>query len=100
MRLKISPFSELDLDSSIEWYNLEKQGLGDVFASEISEMFEHIKANYRQFPKEYALMQKAVVKKFPYNVFFVVKEETIFILGIFNTNRNPKIMKKRYRNNR
>ncbi|MBT3208842.1 MAG: type II toxin-antitoxin system RelE/ParE family toxin [Bacteroidetes bacterium] len=98
MNIKISPFAEQDLERSIKWYNSEKDELGNEFAKEISHIFERIRTNSLQFPKEYRKMQKAKTKKFPFNVFFVVKEKSVYILGIFHSSRNPNIMKSQYKN--
>ncbi len=100
MRIKISPFAETDFDIAVEWYNSKRDVLGNEFAYEVSRMFERIKSNPLQFPKEYGKMRKAVIKRFPYSVFFVVKEDIAFVLGIFSASRNPNIMKNRYRNDR
>jgi len=100
MRIKISPFAEQDLDTAVEWYNSKREVLGNEFAYEVSEIFERIKFNPLQFPKEYGKMRKAVIKRFPYSVFFVFKDEIAFILGIFGASRNPNIIKNRYRNER
>ena len=100
MKIKISPFAEQDLDMTVEWYNFQSDGIGNEFAYVISEMFERIKTNPLQFPKDYGKMRKAVIKRFPYSVFFVVKDEVAFIFGIFSASRNPNIMKNRYRNDK
>ena len=100
MRIKISPFAEHDLDMTAEWYNFQRDNLGNEFAVETSEMFERIKANPLQFSENYGKMRKAVMNRFPYSVFFVVKDENVYILGVFSASRNPNIMKNRYRNDR
>ncbi len=100
MRIRLSPFAEQDIDSSVEWYNSKRDNLGNEFAIEASEMFERIKENSLQFPKEYKEMQKATIKRFPYIIFFVVSNDIAFIIGIFNTNRNPQTIQKRYSNNK
>ncbi len=100
MKIKLSPFAEQDFDIAIKWYNKKQDKLGYELANEVAEIFERIKINPLQFPKEYRKMRKAVIKRFPYNIFFVVSDDIAYILGIFNTSRNPKIMQHRYRNNR
>jgi len=97
MKIKLSPFAEQDIEASVEWYNLKRDGLGSEFAVEVSVMFERIKENSLQFPKKYKEMRKATLKRFPYIIFFVVSNNIAFVLGIFNTYRNPKIMQERYR---
>jgi len=97
MKLKISPFAEKDLQESIEYYNEQKEGLGNEFAETVNYTFERIKKNPDQFPKEHKNMRKAQTEHFPFNVFFVVKDTIGYILGIFHSSRNPKTMKNRYK---
>ena len=96
MKLKISPFALTDLEESIQYYNLKQQNLGYEFAEIIHSTFERIKENPNQFPKEYIEMRKAKTSRFPFNVFFVVRENIGYILGIFHSSRNPKMLKDRY----
>lgn len=97
MTLKLSPFAELDLISSIDYYNTQKPGLGDEFARNINSVFERIKNTPQHFPKEYKNMRKAKVNKFPFNIFFVEQENIAYIIGIFHASREPKILKERYK---
>lgn len=96
MRIRISPFAEKDLQESIEFYNKQKEGLGDDFADVIDYTIERIKENPNQFSAEYKEIKKAQIKRFPFNIFFVVEDSTCYILGVFHTSRNPDIMNDRY----
>ncbi|MDF1548047.1 MAG: type II toxin-antitoxin system RelE/ParE family toxin [Bacteroidales bacterium] len=98
MKLKISPFAEEDLEESIEYYNIRKQGLGYEFARTVSDTFDRIKENPLQFPYEYKEMRKAQIDKFPFNIYFVIKNPVGYILGIFHSSRNPLKMRVRYKN--
>jgi hypothetical protein len=49
MRIRISPFAEKDLQESIEFYNKQKEGLGDDFADVKDYTIERIKENKNQF---------------------------------------------------
>ncbi len=97
MKLKISPLALIDLEESIEYYNLQQENLGDDFAEKINFTFERIKENPKQFPKEFKEMRKAQTERFPFNIFFVSRENIAYILGIFHLRRNPKILKDRYK---
>lgn len=98
MKIKISPFAEKDLMQSINYYNDQKENLGLQFYEVINDTFRRIKDNPKQFPKSWKEMRKATTTQFPFIVFFVLKDDTAYVLGIFHTSRNPKIMKNRYEN--
>jgi plasmid stabilization system protein ParE len=33
--------------------------------------------------------RRALVRKFPYSIFYIIEEDTIFVIGVFHSKRNP-----------
>lgn len=95
-KLLINPFAELELNEAKEWYNLQKDKLGDKFINEVDKTVMQINENPYQFPKEKKQIRKAVVKTFPYSIFFYVADNLINIFAVFHSSRNPMIWKKRF----
>ena len=50
-RLIINPFAELDLQIAYEWYDLQKEGLGEEFILEVDRTIKRIVQNPKQFGK-------------------------------------------------
>lgn len=96
-KLLINPFAELELDDAKEWYNLQQDNLGDRFVNKIDKIIIRINENPFQFPKEKKQIRKAVIKLYPYVIFFYVTENVINVFAIFHTSRNPMIWKKRFK---
>ncbi len=97
-KLLIHPFAELDMTDAKEWYDLQQEGLGNKFVSEIRETVKCIQENPFQFPKEKKNIRKAIVHKFPYSIFFYTNKELINIFAFFHSSRNPLIWQKRFKN--
>ena len=95
MNIRISPFAEIDLQQSIQFYNEQKEGLGDKFAIMLNDTLERIIKNPNQFPLAYRNIKKAQLERFPFIVFFVIEQSTCYILGIFHSSRNPEVMNYR-----
>ncbi len=95
MKLKISPFAESDIQESINFYNEQNENLGQSFLGVINEAFDSIKKNPLQFPKAYKVLRKLVTPRFPFIIFFTIKEDTCYVLAIFHTSRNPTTIKDR-----
>ena len=93
--LIVSPFAEVDLKVAFEWYNLQKENLGNEFISEVDFTIKRIKINPLQFPIKQKDIRKAVLKRFPFTIYFVVNEKLITVFAIFHNSRNPVIWKKR-----
>ena len=94
-KLIINPFAELDLQTAYEWYNLRREGLGEEFISEIDNTINRIIQNPKQFRKVKMQIRMAVVKRFPFGVFYVIKGDIINVFAVFHFSRNPSTWKKR-----
>ena len=100
MKIKISPFAETDLQESIKFYNEQQENLGQSFLDVVNEAFNNIKNNPLQFPKAYKDLRKVITPRFPFIIFFTIREEICYVLAIFHTSRNPKIIKDRLKFNK
>ena len=94
-RLIINPFAEKDLQVSIDWYNHQKENLGDDFILEVENILLKIHDNPLQFPKVKGKIRRAVLKRFPFGVYFFIRKDIINIFAIFHFSRNPQIWKQR-----
>ncbi|MCK4662797.1 MAG: type II toxin-antitoxin system RelE/ParE family toxin [Bacteroidales bacterium] len=96
-KLILSPFAELDLEQANSYYNIQREGLEDEFIEELENSLKRIKNNPKQYPKVLKEIRKANVRRFPYGIFYVFRDNVINILAIFHFSRNPKIWKSRYK---
>jgi plasmid stabilization system protein ParE len=87
--------AKMDIYHAKKWYNLQKHNLGTEFIDEIDNVYERIKFNPNQFPIIKKDIRKAVVKRFPYCLYYVVEPEIIRIFAVFHNSRNPIIWKQR-----
>jgi len=91
----LSPFAELDLDSIQEWYIKYDQVIFKKFDIEFENCLGHILSNPHQYPVVHNSIRRAILKQFPYSLFFKIIEDRIIILSVIHHKRNPKIWKKR-----
>jgi len=92
----ISPEAENELNISKEFYESKQEGLGKDFVKEVDKTIDRIAQNPEQFPKvKQKQVRKANVNRFPFGIYFAVKDAIINILAVFNYSRNPKKLKKR-----
>jgi hypothetical protein len=92
----ISPEAENELNISKEFYESKQEGLGKDFVGEVDNTINRIAENPEQFPKvKQKQVRKANVNRFPFGIYFAVKDTIINILAVFHYSRNPKKLKKR-----
>jgi plasmid stabilization system protein ParE len=88
--------AEKEFDSSIAYYENEREGLGQEFRTVIEQYFQRIADNPEWFPKVRGEVRRAVVvRRFPFAIHFLIEPERIVILSVFHTSRDPEQMKYR-----
>ena len=89
----LSAEAEDDLSSALEWYGARGKTL--EFLREIERAIEAIEDNFEQFPVVHKTARRALVKHFPYSIFFVDRGETLEVVSIFHQSRNPALWQGR-----
>jgi plasmid stabilization system protein ParE len=88
-RLIIRPEAEFDLEDAFAWYESQDPGLGSEFVRAIDASISTIGRNPLAYRLIYQQARRALVRRFPYSLFYVVEEDTIFVIACFHTKRNP-----------
>ena len=93
-KTKILPVAYKDLLKTHEWYNNQKDFLGDEFKQAVNAEIKNISVNPEHYQLHFKEIRQAVVKRFPYVIFFLCNEniQQVVIFGILHTKRNPKII--------
>jgi hypothetical protein len=73
----------------------EREGLGDDFLSELERSQELIKANPYHYQVRYKEVRMLKIKRYPICLHYTIKEESIIVHAVLNTDRDPGIWKKR-----
>jgi len=95
IKLIIKPLAEIDAKEAMLWYNDKLEGLGREFLLSLDAKINAIQRNPKQFPIKYKNIRRALIDRFPYGIFYIIENETIYILAIIHTKRNPTTWKKR-----
>jgi plasmid stabilization system protein ParE len=71
-------------------------GLGVEFAEHVQAVFDRISAMPELLHAVvYRDMRKALVRKFPYSVFYRIKPGRVIVLAVFHGKQDPNIWKTR-----
>lgn len=92
--LVVKPSAEKDALEAANWYNEKVVGLGNEFLMALDAKINAIQRSPNHFQKEHKNIRRALIERFPYGIFFIVEELTIYILAIQHTSRYPGIWKK------
>ncbi len=96
MKVRYSEEAASELEAAAHWYEESRPGLGSEFVLSI----EAALASILRTPQLYAQahrsdVRRALIKRFPYGLFFRVKDDWIEIVSVFHLRRNPKALKQR-----
>ncbi|MBI5315370.1 MAG: type II toxin-antitoxin system RelE/ParE family toxin [Nitrospirae bacterium] len=94
-RLVVQPQSDLDIQAATVWYEDQQSGLGARFLNELDQLFLRIVANPRQFPRVDDEVHPALLRHFPYGVYFHAEEASINVLAVLHLHRHPEMWKSR-----
>lgn len=94
-RLVIQPQSDLDIQAAAVWYEDQRSGLGARFLDELDHVLRRIVDNPQQFPRLEDEVQRALLRHFPYGVYFHAEEGSINVLAVLHLHRHPEMWKSR-----
>ena len=94
-RLTILPQAELDVSDAAAWYEERRTGLGDEFLDELDSVLRRVIKDPLQFPPVKNHIRRALLRRFPYSVYFGVTGETVELVAVLHQHRDPRGWEKR-----
>jgi plasmid stabilization system protein ParE len=87
--------AQAEFDEAFDFYEGRRPGLGCDFAERVQEVFDNIGANPNVHAVVLADVRKAVVRRFPYCVYYRAESARVEVIAVFHTSRNPSIWQDR-----
>jgi len=84
------PQADQEVQSARRWYEEQRPRLGIEFANAIDEVVERISSNPLAFPIVHNETRRAVVRRFPYGIYFRVSEDQIVVTAVMHGRRHPR----------
>ena len=95
MRVRLSPAAERDVRDIYTWYKNQGEGLASQFRSSLGDCLERVRGNPTGYAKVHGEIRRALLRRFPYCVFYVIRESEVGVLGVFHGHRDPKTWQSR-----
>ena len=87
--------AEDDMTNAASWYELQSPGLGGEYLRSVESCIESITRHPQIYPVVYRGIQRALLRRFPFGIFFINKQNSLIVLGCLHTKRHPDIFKAR-----
>jgi plasmid stabilization system protein ParE len=94
-RLQVLPAAVDDVAEAQNWYEEQRNGLGDEFVDEVEAALELVAAHPMRRPAEYRGTRRTLVNRFPYVIHYRVSGDDVEIFAIVHSKRNPRIWRSR-----
>ena len=88
-RLVLRPPAEAELLDARDWYEEQRPGLGGAFATEVDMVFARIVQAPLAYPRVQGETRCALVRRFPYAIYFHATSDEIVVLGVIHGRRHP-----------
>lgn len=93
--LTVRPEAEAELAEAFNWYEQQVAGLGSRFLLAVDAAINSIQRDPLQHPILYKNVRRALTRRFPFQVFFIVNDARITIIAVFHGMRNPSVWQNR-----
>jgi len=88
-KLQLLSCAEDDISTTVLWYENQMNGLGHRFILSIDAAIQSIQRNPLLYPKVYKNFHRALIQRFPYGIYYFIKQDTIFVIAVFHEKRKP-----------
>ena len=89
-RFLVEPEAEAELEEAFAWYDGQVTGLGSEFMRALRAAFAAISRNPEQFARVRGEIRRALVRRFPYAVYYVVEPQQVTVVAVVHTRRHPR----------
>lgn len=86
-----------EVRAAFHWYEGERPGLGDDFLAELRATYERIIDGPLRYQATRHGARRALLRRFPYIVYFVIEGELVIVFAVLHARRNPAIWQSRRR---
>lgn len=95
MIIRFTPDADAELTEAREWYSHQHKDLDLEFMRCIDDVLSRVVGNPHVFPLVYRDLRRAVVRRFPFAVFYELTSEEIQVIAVFHSRRDPELWKSR-----
>ena len=93
-----TPEAEAEIGEAFEWYEQRVVGLGSEFLRAVEVAVSSVARAPLQYPVWRRGARRVLLRKFPFAVFYTLRDENIVVFACFHGNRNSKRLLRRLQN--
>src|SRR4051794_27640987 len=86
----IAPEAQQDLEEAYAWYEARRPGLGENFLTTVDARIQQIARLPEASPLVHKNYRRAVVRKYPYVIFYEYENDTVTVYCVFHASQDPE----------
>ncbi len=94
-RVEFNPTARQEVADSFDWYEFRKAGLGNDFLGALDDCISLIRLHPEIAPVAFKNFRRALMKRFPFAVFYRVSSRVLTIYAVFHCSKSPLRLSKR-----
>ena len=88
--LNVRAAASKDIAAAYRWYEHQQKGLGKQFLDAVERAFQRIATKPELYPCILRDARRALLRGFPYSIFYRVKGDEVRVLGVIHQHRHPQ----------
>lgn len=93
--LSIEPEAEAEILEAYWYYEDREQGLGTEFRRAVEACLDVITRHPRAYATVHGEVRRALVRRFPYSIFYLMEERQLVVIACFHASRDPEEWRRR-----
>jgi len=89
-RVAFRPQADEEVREARWWYEEQQSGLGSKFAGAVDEVVARVTENPLAFPSVRGETRRAILRRFPYCLYFRVLRDEVIVLAVVHGRRHPR----------
>jgi len=94
-RVIYTPEAATDVAESYDWYERQEPGLGEDFLRCIAACVLLIQRHPQIFPIAVDEFRRALIRRFPFEIFYEAGDDTLIIYSVFHCSQDPEKWRRR-----
>ena len=78
-----------DIVGAFDWYEQQAPGLGAQFIFSLDACLAGVARKPELYPMVYKNQRRAILRRFPYCVFYIIEDERIVVTAVLHAKRDP-----------
>ena len=88
MKIRILQNAETDLEIGADFYESQREGLGEYFVTSLISDIESLKL-YAGIHEQYRGFYRSISKRFPFAIYYQLRKNAVDIYAVLDCRQNP-----------